>query len=163
MANKYHRLKKQYSLDGGNTWYDVTPYEYIKGSQMSDPDGDCTNVEWKEVADEYICTENGGYVPTPEYRWVADPDGKMCFNGSLYNTLVGEYSTDGGMTWQPTGATMTNEIIEPNSSCCDGNTYICEEIEITYPEGYDEVAKTLDELVSSLIINGEYPDFTVNY
>lgn len=128
MANKYHRLKKQYSMDGGNTWHDVTPYEYMKGSQMSDPYGDCTDVEWREVEGEYICTENGDYVPTVEYRWVEGDAGVvMCFDGSLYNTLKGQYSRDGGMTWQDTGATMTNEIIEPNSECCDGNTYICGE------------------------------------
>ena len=122
---KYQRLKRQYSIDGGNTWYDVTPYQYSKGQQIPDPQGDCDNIEWRIVEGEYICTENGGYVPPVKYRWVTAEGEVMCFNNSLYSVLKYQYSRDGGITWVDGGQTMTDELLEPNSSCCDGDTYIC--------------------------------------
>ena len=122
---KYQRLKRQYSIDGGNTWYDVTPYQYSKGQQIPDPQGDCDNIEWRIVEGEYICTENGGYVPPVQYRWVTAEGEVMCFNGSLYSVLKYQYSRDGGITWIDGGQTMTDELLEPNSSCCDDDTYIC--------------------------------------
>ena len=51
MAYLYKRLKKQISYDGGITWQDVEPPEYIVG-ELIDDNSDCTPNYTEETNEE---------------------------------------------------------------------------------------------------------------
>ena len=70
--NKYKKLKRQVSTDGGFSWSDMIPYEYKAGELIQRDSPDCNNVEWRTVSG-YICEEN----TTEMTQWVADT-GYVC-------------------------------------------------------------------------------------
>ena len=119
--NKYQRLKKQMSTDGGITWYDVIPYQYKKGSQIPDPEGDCTVITWEIVPGEYICTVSGDDEPTIQYRWVTVSGEYVCSGVDKYTKEKQQSSTD-GITWTDTGNTRAGTLIEAYSSNCGYQT-----------------------------------------
>lgn len=49
-GDKYEKLKKVRSFDGGTTWEDVTPYEYSSGSLIESGSTDCVRFEGKFLA-----------------------------------------------------------------------------------------------------------------
>lgn len=54
--NKYKKLKRQVSSDGGFSWSDMIPYEYKAGDLIEASSPDCDNITWVEVSG-YICEE----------------------------------------------------------------------------------------------------------
>lgn len=156
MANdKYVKLIKQYSEDGGNTWYDSNPPEYKRGDLIETDSPDC-----------------GAAVL--QYRWFAK--GEDYYNCEGYNKYYKEwyqYSYN-GKDWfdvEPE-QTRTGSLIEQNSIDCDygiewipvEDQYICKEY-ITDPiyqynispdeficEGYDKYEK----LVYQVSTDGGY-------
>lgn len=156
MANdKYVKLIKQYSEDGGNTWYDSNPPEYKRGDLIETDSPDC-----------------GAAVL--QYRWFAK--GEDYYNCEGYNKYYKEwyqYSYN-GEDWfdaEPE-QTRTGSLIEQNSIDCDygiewipvEDQYICREY-ITDPiyqynispdeficKGYDKYEK----LVYQVSTDGGY-------
>lgn len=147
MANdKYVKLIKQYSEDGGNTWYDSNPPEYKRGDLIETDSPDC-----------------GAAVL--QYRWFAKgEDYYTCEGYNKYYKEWYQYSYD-GTNWfdvEPE-QTRTGSLIEQNSIDCDygiewipvEDQYICKEY-ITDPiyqynispdeficEGYDKYEKLI--------------------
>lgn len=114
MWNKYQQQKKQVTTDGGITWIDVIPYEYRKGTLIESNSPDCT----PENPDCEI-----------QYRWVDVPTDEetMCWDGNEWSIQKKYYSRDCGNTWIFSGVKQSYQMVTPNSSCCNGNTYICGE------------------------------------
>ena len=54
--NKYKKLKRQVSTDGGFTWTDIIPYEYTAGDLIEASSPDCDTITWVEVSG-YICEQ----------------------------------------------------------------------------------------------------------
>lgn len=79
--NKYQRLKKQVSLDGGVTWNDVMPLEYMTGELLEVNSRDC------------------GYSVV--YQWTS-----QTIEGSVVS--VEEISYNGGTVWEATGKVKVN-------------------------------------------------------
>ena len=87
MANqcKYYKQKKQYSLDGGVTWYDVVPSVYQKGELYEYNSEDC-NIYLKQ----YLT-----FIPTSgssTFGWET-PSASTASANTVY------YSLDSGSTW----------------------------------------------------------------
>lgn len=113
--NKYKKMKKQVSTDGGQTWQDVIPYVYQKGVLIESDSPDCNNITWVLVDDEYICEQTT--EPMSEWRTVS---GEYVCTGYDKYTKEAEYrSLDGGSTWTATGNERTGSMIERNSSDCN--------------------------------------------
>ena len=121
MANdKYVKLIKQYSEDGGNTWYDSNPPEYKRGDLIEKDSPDC-----------------GAAVL--QYRWFAKgEDYYTCEGYNKYYKEWYQYSYD-GTNWfdvEPE-QTRTGSLIEQNSIDCDygiewipvEGEYICYELQ----------------------------------
>lgn len=96
--NKYKRMKKQYSEDGGLTWKDYIPYEYVIGELVE--------------ADSQECNMSGDVKAI--YRWV---DEEYCDGYDLTQKRTRQVSTDNGVSWKDTGEYEFN-ILEKNSSEC---------------------------------------------
>lgn len=115
MANKYDKLKKQYSTDGIN-WYDVSPAVYRTGELIEENSADCDNVQ-------------------TVYQWVTVVGEHVCDGFNKYYVLKEQVSNDGGLSWTDTGTTKQGELIESASIDCGygitwelvENKYICEE------------------------------------
>lgn len=113
MADKYKKLKRQVSNDGGQTWQDMIPYEYIAGELIERDSPDCNNVEWRTVSG-YICEEN----TTEMTQWVADT-GYVCVGFDKYNKEKEQVSYNSGISWADTGNTRAGStLIEQNSDDC---------------------------------------------
>ena len=113
MADKYKKLKRQVSTDGGFTWSDMIPYEYIAGELIERDSPDCNNVEWRTVSG-YICEEN----TTEMTQWVADT-GYVCVGFDKYNKEKEQVSYNSGISWADTGNTRAGStLIEQNSEDC---------------------------------------------
>lgn len=114
--NKYQQQKKQVTTDGGLTWNDVIPYEYRKGSLLEANSPDCT-------PSDPDCDI--------QYKWVDVPTSEetMCWDGNEWSIQKKYYSRDCGASWIYSGVKQTYQLYQPNSECCDGNTYICGEPE----------------------------------
>lgn len=59
-TDKYQKMQKQISYDGGSTWQNVSPAEYQKGALIEADSTDCgavTIYDW--IVDGYICEECG--------------------------------------------------------------------------------------------------------
>jgi len=128
MADKYKKLKRQVSNDGGMTWQDMIPYEYITGELIERDSPDCNNVEWRTVSG-YICEEN----TTEMTQWVADT-GYVCVGFDKYNKEKEQVSYNSGISWADTGNTRVGStLIEQNSTDCgyvayrwvDDTGYVC--------------------------------------
>lgn len=81
--NKYQRLKKQVSLDGGTTWSDVIPLEYMTGNLIEINSRDC------------------GY--SVAYQWTSHT-----IDGSVVS--VEEISYNDGKVWESTGKVKVDGI-----------------------------------------------------
>ena len=137
--NKYQRQKQQYSNDGGQTWFDVVPANYRKGSLIEEASEDCNTTQWVEVQNAWYCIEDSVDI---QYRWV-DIEQTMCNGYDKYSMQKQQQSTDGGVTWTDTGNTRQGTLIESNSADCGykilyqwvivQNEYIC--------NGYDKYVK----------------------
>ena len=113
MADKRKKLKRQVSNDGGQTWQDMIPYEYIAGELIERDSQDCNNVEWRTVSG-YICEEN----TTEMTQWVADT-GYVCVGFDKYNKEKEQVSYNSGISWTDTGNTRAGStLIEQNSEDC---------------------------------------------
>ena len=113
MADKKKKLKRQVSNDGGRTWQDMIPYEYIAGELIERDSPDCNNVEWRTVSG-YICEEN----TTEMTQWVADT-GYVCVGFDKYNKEKEQVSYNSGISWADTGNTRAGStLIEANSTDC---------------------------------------------
>lgn len=98
--DKYTKEKEQRSSDNGATWTDTGRTR--QGSLMDDYSEDC------------------GYVPTVETRWVAIEGQYECVGYDKHTKEKKQQSTDGGNTWTdvvPT-ETRTGSVIEYNSEDC---------------------------------------------
>lgn len=141
MANKYQRLKRQYSTNGGVTWYDIEPAEYKQGNLIQADSPDCNSITWV-LTEEYICTSvDDGTEPdipvtpvTPSYRWVTAEGQSTCQGVDKYSVEKQQVSTD-GVSWADTGETRAGTLIEELSQSCGviykrwtavPNDYICE-------------------------------------
>ena len=104
MANscKYYKQKKQFSTNSGQTWQDVTPFEYRRGSFIE--------------ADSPDCREG-----TLISRWVTVPDAFVCDGKDKYEKRVGQYSLDNGATWQYYYPSLyqSGNLIEANADICN--------------------------------------------
>lgn len=104
MANscKYYKQKKQFSTNSGQTWQDVTPFEYRSGSFIE--------------ADSPDCREG-----TLISRWVTVPNAFLCNGKDEYEKQVGQYSLDNGITWQYYYPSIyqTGNLIEANAELCN--------------------------------------------
>ena len=137
--NKYQRQKQQYSNDGGQTWFDVVPANYRKGSLIEEASEDCNTTQWVEVQNAWYCIGDSVDI---QYRWV-DIEQTMCNGYDKYSMQKQQQSTDGGVTWSDTGNTRQGALIESNSVDCGyktlyqwvtvQNEYIC--------NGYDKYVK----------------------
>ena len=137
--NKYQRQKQQYSNDGGQTWFDVVPANYRKGSLIEEASEDCNTTQWVEVQNAWYCIGDSVDI---QYRWV-DIEQTMCNGYDKYSMQKQQQSTDGGVTWTDTGNTRQGTLIEANSVDCGYKTlyqwvtvegeYIC--------NGYDKYVK----------------------
>lgn len=113
MADKKKKLKRQVSNDGGRTWQDMIPYEYMAGELIQRDSPDCNNVEWRTVSG-YICEEN----TTEITQWVADT-GYVCVGFDKYNKEKEQVSYNSGISWADTGNTRAGStLIEANSTDC---------------------------------------------
>lgn len=89
--------KKQYSIDGGKTWVDVTPLE-TRTERI---------LKWK--------ADKCGYTgDTFEYRWTD----KYCNGTNLLGIRTTFVSSDNGKTWSEVEGTSIIALIEENSSDC---------------------------------------------
>lgn len=139
IKNKYQRQKRQYSNDGGQTWFDVVPANYRRGNLIEEASEDCNTIEWKVVPNAWYCIEDTVSIL---YRWV-DIEQTMCNGYDKYSMQKQQLSADGGKTWIDTGNTRQGNIIEANSKDCGykplyqwvivQNEYIC--------NGYDKYVK----------------------
>ena len=137
--NKYQRQKQQYSNDGGQTWFDVVPANYRKGSLIEEASEDCNTTQWVEVQNAWYCIGDSVDI---QYRWV-NIEQTMCNGYDKYSMQKQQQSTDGGVTWTDTGNTRQGTLIETNSVDCGyktlyqwvtlQNEYIC--------NGYDKYVK----------------------
>ena len=89
--------KKQYSIDGGKTWIDITPQQ-LRTERI---------LKWK--ADK--CGYTGDIF---EYRW----SNTYCDGTSLIGTRTTYVSSDNGETWSAVEGTSIIAIKEDNSSEC---------------------------------------------
>jgi hypothetical protein len=96
-TTKYYKEKKQYSVDSGVTWIDVTPAEYQWGASAETESTDC------------------GYVPEPQYRTLTTAT--TCVGYDKYTLAEYQVSYDGGVTWETTGTSATT-LIEADSEDC---------------------------------------------
>lgn len=111
--DKRKKLKRQVSNDGGMTWQDMIPYEYIAGELIQRDSPDCNNIEWRTVSG-YICEEN----TTEMTQWVADT-GYVCVGFDKYNKEKEQISYNSGISWADTGNTKAGStLIEANSEDC---------------------------------------------
>ena len=139
IKNKYQRQKQQYSNDGGQTWFDVVPANYRKGSLIEEASEDCNTTQWVEVQNAWYCIGDSVDI---QYRWV-DIEQTMCNGYDKYSMQKQQQSTDNGVTWTDTGNTRQGTLIESNSVDCGyktlyqwvtvQNEYIC--------NGYDKYVK----------------------
>ena len=99
--DKHSMEKKQQSVDGGE-WTDVSPLETRAGELLEANSEDC------------------GYQPTFEYRWVVIADQYECVNYDKYAVEKKQQSTDGGQNWTDVEPlqTRTGSLIEHNSTDC---------------------------------------------
>lgn len=89
--------KKQYSIDGGKTWIDVTPLE-TRTERI---------LKWK--------ADKCGYTgDTFEYRWTDT----YCNGTNLIGTRTTFVSSDNGKTWSEVEGTSIIAVKEENSSDC---------------------------------------------
>ena len=93
---KIYKYKKQYSLDGGVTWQDVTPAEYV-------PSGD--PIGYYDTLEECMA----------QYRTIQS--GYTCVGYDKHNQDVYEVSYDNGVTWSVV-STSAGTLIETNSYDC---------------------------------------------
>lgn len=139
IKNKYQRQKRQYSNDGGQTWFDVVPANYRRGNLIEEASEDCNTIEWVVVPNAWYCIEDTVSIL---YRWV-DIEQTMCNGYNKYSMEKQQLSTDSGKTWIDTGNTRQGNLIEANSKDCGykplyqwvivQNEYIC--------NGYDKYVK----------------------
>lgn len=94
---KYYKQKKQYSYDGGLTWFDFSPMDYRQGSLYESCSFDC------------------GY-PIGR-RWVTI--GEVCVGNNKYEFQKEQITYDSGVTWNDTPNTRQGELIEEASSECN--------------------------------------------
>ena len=95
--DKYQRLVKEISIDGGTIW--TRTEEYKIGDLIESNSIDC------------------GYTPPrEEYRWVES--GHTCVGYDKYELKIEQMSTDGGVTWVDTGNSRRGDLIEINSTDC---------------------------------------------
>ena len=104
MANncKYYKQQKQFSTNSGETWSNVIPYEYRRGSLIEPDSPDCQ--------EEIKIT-----------RFVTIPDAFLCDGKDKYEKQVAQYSLDNGATWQyyyPSIFQLGN-LVEANADICD--------------------------------------------
>ena len=99
--DKYSVEKKQRSIDG-TTWTDVLPLQTREGSLIEHNSEDC------------------GYEPTIEYRWVVIVGLYECVGYDKYSVEKKQQSTDGGTTWTDVVPSETRQgsVIEHNSVDC---------------------------------------------
>lgn len=104
MANncKYYKQQKQYSLDSGQTWSNVTPPVYQVGEFYEEDSSDCQ-------------------VTPPIIRWQLVPGDYMCVEHDMYEKEIQQYSTDGGISFNNIYPTTFRKgrLIESNSSLCN--------------------------------------------
>lgn len=100
MANncKYYKQKKQYSLDSGVTWYDVTPAVYQKGALYEYDSDDC--IQPHDYSKQYLT-----FIPisgSSTFTFDA-PSNSAASANTVY------YSLDSGSTWNSmtSGQTVT--------------------------------------------------------
>ena len=100
--DKHALEKKQQSSDGGTTWTDVTPTETRAGALIEANSEDC------------------GYQPTIEYRWVVITGQYECVGYDKYAVEKKQQSSDGGQNWTDVipSQTRTGSLIERNSTDC---------------------------------------------
>lgn len=140
MACKFYKQKKQYSIDDGVTWIDVTPAEYRKGSLYELDSRDCDNVP---------IDYSGHYFTT-----VARENGTFSFEKTTGNTTDIQYSLDGGSTWQTLASGSTPTIAAGNKVYWKGtltNT-------TTYPYGIGTFTSTGQFDVEGNIMSLMYDD-----
>ena len=104
MANtcKYYKQQKQFSTNSGETWSNVIPFEYRRGSFIEADSPDCQY--------EIRIT-----------RFVTIPDAFLCDGKDKYEKQVAQYSLDNGATWQyyyPSIFQLGN-LVEVNADICN--------------------------------------------
>ena len=99
---KYYKQQKQFSTNSGETWSNVTPYEYRRGSLIESDSPDCQ--------EEIKIT-----------RFITIPDAFLCDGKDKYEKQVAQYSLDNGATWQyyyPSIFQLGN-LLEANADICN--------------------------------------------
>ena len=126
--DKYAVEKKQQSTDGGTTWTDVVPLETQTGSLIEANSEDC------------------GYQPTIEYRWVVVDEQYICVGFDKHSMEKKQQSVDGGTTWTDVVPTETRagELLEANSEDCG---YVP-----PTPGGYENQYLTFDIVTAGTIV-----------
>ena len=127
MANncKYYKQQKQFSTNSGETWSNVIPYEYRRGSLIEPDSPDCQ--------EEVMIT-----------RFVTIPDAFLCDGKNKYEKQVAQYSLDNGATWQYYYPSIyqNGNLIESNADICNNKWegyYIGDTVNIC-SNGYTYVA-----------------------
>lgn len=112
--DKYEKLKKQVSIDGGTTWTDVVPLETQAGNLIQRNSVDCG--------------------AEPEYKWEVDHNRIVCDGTTAYYALVEYVSYDNRATWTETGNVQKSTVVyQENYPDCiqtvyrwiDTGNYVC--------------------------------------
>ena len=100
-TTKYYKEYYQVSLDGGNTWNNVTPVQTRQGSVIETQSTDC------------------GYI-APQYRWYTSQREYLCSGTTKYQKQYYQVSYDSGSTWENVSPLQTRRgsVIETKSTDC---------------------------------------------
>lgn len=102
--NKYQRMVRQVSYDGGLTWTNVEPPQYKKGILLEENSTDCN----------FTPCYNSWFLDSTDNAYI-------CKNGTKYQRLILRESCDGGNTWTDSNPPeySTGNIIEMDAPDCN--------------------------------------------
>ena len=133
--NKHNQLKRQYSLDGGITWKDLSPMVYKVGN-ITETNSDCT--------DKDGC------------RWRILPltvDFDCDYNYNMYQVEIEECLNDEGV-FVPSGERRRYQLIETYSTACGYTGPLCTPStreEYTYTIEYNGGAVEYNEVATPVV------------
>lgn len=151
--NSYWLYQKEYSSDGGNTWFPAYPYEYSASTEIAvenDPDCGYVNPDpiyrWVQT-DGMICEE---VEDERIYSWQPGP-GYICMRSKKYTVELYCYSDDGGITWLPVEPEQARagQLISNNSHDCNIQVTVLYEIDMNTAPAWIKVLNVYGSIDSA--------------